>query len=331
MRRSSRSTVVALLVLLLPVLGACGGDDDDDQPAEAGARSEAGSRSEAAEGEDAPDAEAVVELLDAGSEPRQELRFELREGQEFRARMTTLTKSDMSVDGQALPSTPLPPTEIVIAGKIDDVADGVASYSFTYERLGAVAAEGVDPAVVAQYDTALEKVQGLRGTGSIDDRGKAGKSTLDTSAITDPALKSTLDSVTSQVTNLTVPFPVDAVGAGARWRVVRRAVQNGITIDSSSTYTLRSREGDRYVLGVDQTVTAPPGRANLPGLDGGTADIVDYEVTSSGEVAGDLTNAFPESSAISGGGDIEMKVTKDGETANLVQKIDLQVTLAPDA
>lgn len=326
MRRASRP-VIALLVLLLTVLGACGGDDD--QPGESASRSDAGEAPAATEGEDAPDAERAVELLDAGSEPRQELRFELQEGQEFRARMTMVTKLDMSVDGQPLPSTPLPPTEIVITGKIDDVADGVASYSFAYERIGAVAAEGVDPAVVAQYDTALAKVQGLRGTGSIDDQGNAGKSTLDTSAITDPALKSTLDSVTSQVTNLTVPFPRDAVGAGARWTAVRRSVQNGITTDSTSTYTLRSRDGDRYVLDVDQRVTAPPGRADLPGLNGSTAEIIDYDVTSSGEVTGDLANVLPESSVVAGGGDIEMKVTNDGETANLVQKLELRVTLAP--
>lgn len=329
MRRSLRPLLAAILALFLTILGACGGGADDDDSGDTAA----GTTSEAAEG----DAEGGageraagggVQLLDAGKEPRRELRFVLRPGQTFRTRMTMTMGMNMAIDGRAMPSMPLPPMEVLIAGRIDEVEDGVARYSFTYERIGAVRTEGIDPAVASQYDTALQKMHGLQGTGSIDAQGNVGESTVDTSKVTDPTLKSTLDSMTAQISNMTVPFPTEAVGVGARWKADRRTLLNGITTDASHTYTLRSRDGDRYVLDVEQSVTAAPGPVEIPGLGAGRAEIVDYLVENRGEIAGDLTRVLPVSSDISGGGDIEMKVSDGGQTANLFQKLTLQVTFA---
>jgi hypothetical protein len=236
---------------------------------------------------------------------------------------------DMSVDGQPLPTPASPPMEIVIAGKVDQVDGDVATYSFTYERVGVVRADGVDPAVAAQVETALQKMQGLRGTGTIDAQGNVGESTLDTSAVDDPTLKTTLDSITSQVSNLAVPLPAKAVGVGAKWRADRRAVLNGVTTDTAMTYTLRSLDGARFVLDVVQAVTAPTGPVDIPGLGGGKAEIVSYDAENEGEVIGDLTKVLPTSSDIAGGGDIVMTIDDGTQKVEVVQKLKLQITMAP--
>ena len=326
MRRSTRPLLAAILALLLFVLGACGGDGDDGA-AEGGSGTEATSEDAGGAGDD--DAGRGVEVLDEGKEPRRELRFAFTEGQEFRTRMTMTLGMEMSIDGQALPTPPNPPMEIVMAGKVDAVKGDVATYSFTYERVGLVRTEGVDPAMAAQIEAGLQQMQGLRGTGTVDVHGNAGEGTLDTSSVADPTLKTTLDSITSQISNLAVPLPTKAVGVGARWKADRRAVLNGITTDTAMTYTLRSLDGDRYVLDVVQAVTAPAGAVDIPGLGAGKAEIVSYDAENQGEVVGDLAKVLPTSSDIAGGGDIVMKVDDGTQTVEVVQKLKLQITIAP--
>ena len=314
---------------MLLVVGGCGGGDDgaaDSDGSRSGSASEPASESpEEAEGAGAP---GTVELLEAGAEPRAELRFDLEAGQTFRTTMTMDMAMEMSIDGQSVPTPTLPAMEVLIDGRIEEVDDGTATYTFTYGEIGTVAGADVDPAVAKQYETALQSMQGLTGTGSIDTRGNVGESTLDTSKVTDPNLKATLDSVTSQISSMTVPFPKGAVGIGARWRAVRRTVINGITTDATTTYVLESRDGARYALDIVQEVTAPAGPVDIPGLGAARAEVVDYQMENTGEVEGDVTAMLPTSSTISGEGDIRMKVIEGGKTSDLVQKLTLRVSFA---
>ena len=308
-----------VLVLLVLVVGACGGGGDDG--------GDDGPASEASGGDGAGIGE--VELLSSGSEPREELRLGLEVGQTFRSTMVMRMGLTMTIDGEPMPATALPPMRFVMSGRVDELSgDGVATYSFTYDELRADPAEGVDPNVVSQVDASLQAMKGMRGTGTVDRQARSGKATLDTAGVTDPNLKSTLDSFTSQVSNLTVPFPSEAVGVGARWRGRQEVLLNGITTRSTSTYTLQRRDGDEYEFEVEQDVTSPKGEVDLPGLpEGASAELVDYAVTNRGTIRGRLSSLLPVSSRLSGGGDIEMGVTQGSERSTLLQKLTMDLAL----
>ena len=311
MRHRLHLHVLALLAVLA-FLGtsACSGGNGDDEGGGGAAQDD-------------------VVVVKQGSEPRAELRLGLKAGDTFRSAMTMKMGIAMTVNGQQVPNTATPAVRMVMAGRIEEVSDtGVAAYRYTMEELGVVPAAEVDPAVAAATTQALASMQGLTGTGSVDRRGTAGPATLDTTKVTDPAVKSMLDSVTSQVANLTVPFPEKAVGVGAVWRAKKEAVLNGITTETTTSYTLVARDGDGYELDVTQDVTAAKGDVAIPGLPAGaTAEVIRYQLANTGHITGNVGRAIPSKSRVSGGGDIEMRVAEGGgPTQSLLQTLTVDIT-----
>lgn len=317
-----RDAVVAVFVV---AAAACGGGDDDEGSAAPPVGEPAAETTRETQEHDAGD---DVGLDDAGREPRTPLRFQFAEGREQRSAMTMRMGFETSLDGEPTPSAPVPAMRMIMTTRIDRVDGDRATVSFSYEGAEALPEPGVRAQQIEQLDQALEQIVGVRGEVRADRRGVASGSSFDTSSVSDPTTKSLLDGLKSQLESLTIPFPSEAVGEGARWTARRNLTLNGITVEVATTYTLRSRSGDRYELGVEQVQTARSGGAALPGLPAGAeAEIVHYEITSTGSVTGRLDFPMPATSAMEGGGDIEFRLREGGETAELRQHLTIDVSL----
>jgi hypothetical protein len=320
-----RRPLVAILVALA-LLGAvsCGGSNDSEDGAEPTATTDAGSPATTGAG-------GRVTVEDAGREPRQRLQLRLAEGSTTRAAMVSKVELDMNIEGNRLSAGALPTTRAVIEQRIDRVdPDGTAHYTVTIGDWSVEATPGVDEAVADQTERALAQLEGLRGTGTIDPSGSTQSVRMDTSTVQDPIMKSTLDSFSSQVTNLAAPFPSEPVGPGARWRATSSATINGITMNTTSTYTLRSRTGDHYELDVVQEAEAPSGRVEIPNLPAGTeTSIESFTVRSTGRIAGELTKPLPSNSTVQGGGEGRLTVVAQGNRGTLFERIKIDVALSP--
>lgn len=309
-----------LLIVLLVGGAACGGDTKQEEAA-----------NERATG--AVD-DGGVDVTDAGQNPRRPLRLQLEQGQKLTTKMTMAIRIRVAINGQPTPATPVPATEVTIESSVDDVADnGDVTFSHVYSSVDAVPGEGVDPATLQAVRQTTAQMKGVRGTGVIGPTGAARSDSMDTSRITDPTLKSTLDSLSSQIQNLTVPFPAEAVGRGATWQVKRSAVLSGIHTDILVRYRLAELSKDSYRLDVEQDVTAPRGPVALPGIPQGTSvEIVDYKMRSSGSINGALDRLFPRDSTLKSSGDMTMAITgPGGQSGNMVQHIELDLGLADAA
>ncbi len=337
--RPLHRAVVPFLLVGLLLTGACG----DSEPTDDGAAEDTsqGTPEDASEGttddeggaaDRATDERNGVEVLDAGPDPRERLLLQPEVGTELERTMVANIGLTLEVDGEELPSPTLPATRMVMRAQVDDVADdGTISTTVTFVDVAAVDGPGVDPAVLEQTNAVLAQMKGLTGTGTTDRHGGSAEMSLDTSTITDPMLASTLESLTSQLTNLTAPLPAQPVGEGASWRVERSATLNGVQTDTATTYTLQSHSGNDYVLAVEQEATAPPGPAEIPGLPAGvTATIESFLVSSTGEVQGRLDQPLPDNSTIEGSGDIELTVGQDGvDSGTVSQHLTLDISLTP--
>lgn len=337
--RPLHRVVVPLLLVGLLLTGACG---DSSEPADDGAAEDTsqgtpedtseGASDESEAADRATDERNGVEVLDAGSDPRQRLLLQPEVGAELQRTMVANVGITLEVDGEELPAPTLPATQLVLRAQVDDVADdGTITTTVTFVDVAALDEPGVDPAVLAQTNAALAQMNGLTGTGTTDRHGGSANVTLDTSTITDPTLASSLESLTSQLTNLTAPLPAQPVGEGASWRVERSATLNGVQTDTATTYTLQSHSGNDYVLAVEQEATAPPGPAEIPGLPAGvSATIESFLVSGTGEVQGRLDQPLPDNSTIEGSGDIELTIGQDGaDSGSVSQHLILEVSLAP--
>ncbi len=249
-------------------------------------------------------------------------------GTRVRAAMVNKIGLKITVDGTAVPEQPAPATRLVIEERVDRVdPDGTMHYSVSFPEASAVPGWGADPAIVRQVQAALDQLKGIRGTGSVDAQGDAKELTLDTSTVNDPTLRSLAQSTSSQVGNLSTPFPKAPVGVGARWTVKRRATISGLVMETTTRYTLRSRTGDRYEADVTQDAVSPPGPANLENLPpGGQATVEHFSMQSRGQLSGDLTRPLPVRSTLNGTGDGNLTVTVGRERTSLRQQMTLELT-----
>jgi hypothetical protein len=170
----------------------------------------------------------------------------------------------------------------------------------------------------------------VQATGTVDAQNQSGALALDTSTISDPLVKSSLDSLASQASDLSAPFPKEPVGVGARWTVKRSATINGLRMDTTTRYTLRSRTGDRYQVDVTQEAVSPRGPANLPNLPAGAqASIESFTLQSSGQISGDLTRPLPTKSSMTGTGDGTFIFTAGPERSTMRQQLTIDISTGP--
>lgn len=316
-----RSAAVALAMAL--VLGGCGGEGENTATTTSttAASDTAGSDVKA---NDAP----VVELLEAGAEPRRKLRLALVEGATVRAALTLKLGFELEADGKPLPSNAVPPIRVDLGATVNDVEeDGDASVGFAYERIDVVDDGTADKAVIDQIrKSGLDKLANLTGKTTITPRGVAVDSSVELPKDLPPALEQLVDQLSQQTGSLTVPFPEEAVGTGARWRATTSVDVGGIKAKLVLTYRLRQLEGDQYVLDVSYEQTAGRQKAKFPGLPEGTeVDLQDLLVKGTGEIAGNVASVFPTRSSLVAKGTVNMNVRSAQQQGKLVQRLSLDV------
>jgi hypothetical protein len=142
----------------------------------------------------------------------------------------------------------------------------------------------------------------------------------------DPALSQTMSQSMEQLNDLGVRFlPEEAVGVGARWEIKDRPTANGMTVDQTVTYTLKSRDKDRLVLALDFVQSAKPQKiinAAAPGME---MDLVSLASKGVGSMDYDLARLLPAKASITFEMSMEMKVGL-GEEAQAM-KVDMTVEL----
>jgi hypothetical protein len=319
---------IALAVVFLLAGGsACSSNSDSSSPSEP-----AGATSTAPPGPSTTlDERRGVVLDDAGGQPRQALLLRVRAGTRAQVLFESRLGLEMTIDGDALPTGELPGTSLVLDEVFDKVdPNGTVHYSVTFRDVTVVGSAGTDPELLSQTQASLSDLQGLTGTGTFDAHGGSQTLDYDTSGVTNPTIRSTIDSLSSQVGNLAAPFPTQPVGVGARWTTTSSATINGITMNTTTHYTLSSRTGDSYELDFTQTAEAPPGPADFPGLPAGTrASVTSFTVQSSGRTAGDLTRHLPQTSSTSGSGDGTFTVTVGADRSTLQEHLSIDLTVSP--
>ena len=315
----------ALCALTLVAGAACGSDDDSP------GRSPAEGPPTTTLTDEAADAQAGLTLEDAGTEPRETLRLRVAAGTTTKAALLNELTLKLTADGEDVPVGGVPATRLVMEQRIDRVdPDGTVHYSASFTDARALSTPGASTSVVRETQEALDEMKGLTLTGSMDVRGTAQALQADTSGITDETLKSLLDSMTSQIGNLAPPFPRTAVGPGARWTAKSSATIAGITMNTTTHYTLRSRAGDRYEVDVTQEGDVPPGPVELPNVPSSASTSVErFDFTSKGTTTGDLTRPLPERSAVTGAGRAVFAVTAGREGGRLSQAMTMETTLTP--
>lgn len=276
--------------------GQANGDDTDDEAGQDADDAEASSAGESSEevtddtAAESSGASVEVVLLDAGAEPRQELRYTITDGTE------TLTTLQVQSQSQSIDGTPTPegpPVGIITDQEItvSSVDGGVLIESVVTD---ARVSDDTDPGIASLLTNSLEPLLGLTTTSTIDERGVASDGTVGETG--DPGI----DQLLGEFGDLSNPLPEEAVGVGAVWQVEIPLEATGLSVTNRVTSTLREFTENGVILDteIEQISNDIGQQVDL----GGVQAIVD-DWTSTGQ--GFIEIAFDQVSPVSSEASIE--------------------------
>ena len=233
-----------------------------------------------------------VELLEAGKDPKQELRYQLEAGSVEKGLLKQRTQTKMEGLGGALsglsggPKLPEMVFTLSIETKKVD-ADGTAHMSYAYTS-ATIGKSNLPAASLAQMKKGLAELTKVKGTQVMTDRGFVVKAELDSSAVTDPQMKQLLGTMDKSVQQMAAPLPKEPVGKGAKWKVTSKVGLMGASLNQIAHYKLKKINGNELVLDVKVEQKAGGSSFSPPGLPPG-ANVDLKKLTSSGKGSTVLT------------------------------------------
>ena len=235
------------------------------------------------------DTRPTIKVLTTGTEPRKQLRFRFAKG--TKEHLVLTTNQSITNNGQSAGSIPT----IKIMMDVEVIAvepNGDAKYEFTFVGSEVIGRPGIPTMVVTATQRALDYLDGVRGTSFVDTRGFNRDFTVEIP----PSLPSEIQAqLTDQLANMgqtSAPFPVDAVGVGARWEVQQTLNQHGVRMEQVATFELVELGTDSGKLVSVVAQSAEP-QALPPPSPGVTARLMKLQGSGTGQVRYDLNGLVP--------------------------------------
>ncbi len=195
-------------------------------------------------------AEPTIEVLDAGAEPRQELRYAFEAGD--RVVIEQATTLDQELSGTRTgPVT----TATTMSATVTAVDGGIATIEMTYEDVQVTAGPEVDPAVVDGTEQGAVALEGATATIRVDDRGGMDAFDLRMPPDAPAGIDSVIDSLAATIRQQAVAFPEEPIGVGGSWLVRYEVDVLGVQTTIDQTFTVAARRDDAVDLGVVTTGT----------------------------------------------------------------------------
>ncbi len=199
----------------------------------------------------APAAGSDITVLSTGATPRRALRYSFSQGASETVTMRQQMSMTMEMGGMAMPPQALPATLITTKLSVENVAaDGSAALAGEIVSVE-VDTVGADPALVNAMQPQLAALNGTQMRYRVSPTGLVS----DLQYGDNPAMAEAARALQS-ADQLSVPFPTENVGVGAKWQVMRSVTQNGLTIGQQVEYTVKSLDADGAELEVLITQSA---------------------------------------------------------------------------
>ncbi len=277
------------------------------------------------DGYPAPGEPAIVMLLAPGTAPLQALRYAIPKGQKARMDMTMAMSMAMDMGGMAVP-VDMPPIKMAIDIAVTDVAaNGDLTADLNFASMTVENTPGANPQLVQTMQAAFAGMTSLKARSIVSNRGVTRSTSLE---VNDPAMRQIFDQVRSSFENLSMPFPVEAVGRGARWEV-RQTMGGAQTVFQKSELEVVSIEGSAVSLKVRTEQVAPPQPVSNPDLPpGAEMRLEKLSGTGSGTMTIRLDSLVPTSQA-DAVSKATMSVAMGGQTQPVSVETKLKISITP--
>lgn len=279
MTPTRRVRILAAAVAAAALLAGCSGSDTDSSDA---------ATSAATTDVSLPVTPVTTELVDAGAEPRSPVSPD--SAGEQSVILTTSSTVTQQIDDQAIQDFSTPELTVPLTARAPESGD--------------------DREVSLRIGTATSADQRLTEALVAADGSEAGLTVTDKGAITalriSPAeaaqdsARAAIEQALNQAVYRSISFPDGDVGIGAVWTAQQQVI-SGLTLNQTTTATLRERNGDRLTVDVKIDQTPESSTLELPD-DAGQLAIDNYTMSGTGTLEIDLTKPLPVAGEVTVGG-----------------------------
>ena len=259
-------------------------------------------------------ADNQIELVNAGAEPRQQLRFAPPANTKQTVQMTMKMDAAMSVGGQTQPTMATPPMKMTMQVEVTKVdANGDIHAKFSYSDADVVTDAKTPPEMASAMRSQLKKIVGMRGSMVIDNQGNTKNVSLDVPETADPNIKQMVQQTVNSLKQISSPVPTEAVGVGAKWRYPSSITANGMTLNQTANYELIDLKDNVATMQLNVEQLAAGQKMNQPGLPpGASVDLKSLKSQGNGKVRMALNRILPVNSEMSVRSNMEMAVKVPG-------------------
>ena len=277
--------------------------------------------------ETASQPEISIELLEAGSEPREELRMKFTEGTEQTMVMSMQMNSSSPAQASAGLSMPWIHTPMTV--KIESVtASGDMTSSFSYGKVS------VEPgAMAAQLEASMGFLENVSCRFEGNSRGELKSWNCETPENTPPQMKQMLDQMVRNFSNSQIMLPEEAVGVGAKWKLSHSNFElQGISSSMEMLYTLQKREDSILTLDVTMSSESEPQELKNPELAnlGVQAKLLKSITKGAGTTTLDISKPLPIASEMKSTVSTATEITNpaDGSSQKMEMDMEMHMKLA---
>ena len=216
---------------------------------------------------------ANVKVLEPGDEPRVARKYELKSGKTETVSVTMRSTMSQEIPGQPSASQSQPGMVFSLALTPQAKADnGELTIKVTFARAEILPAADLDPNAVKQMAQAFKMLVGQAGAFKLGAHGNVSGFSL----ANEQLARSELGALAQQtLEGLFVVLPDEPIGKGAKWEETGTAKQEGVTVTTTTTYTLKDVTPDGMAISVTTKRKAPAQPMADPRAPKGTTVAID--------------------------------------------------------
>ncbi len=240
--------------------------------------------------------ETELELLSPGKAPHAELRYKFEAGRKHEMVMDMQMDMRMTMNGTQAPAVSMPKIRTRVTLEEEKVLDnGNVRSKAVIRDMRVLDEKSADPAVLASLKPELARVENLEGWSEMTSRGFIVGGEYTTPPGATPQLKQMVQQLQGNMKQLSFPLPEKPVGQGAKWRVIQAVRNSGMTIDQTSTCTLKSHKGSEAKLNcaIAQDAKVQTLREGLPA--GAVGKLLSHKASGDSEIELNLNKLVPNS------------------------------------
>jgi len=270
---------------------------------------------------------SIVTLVSPGAAPRAAIRYKVAPTFKSRLEMVMTMAMNMDMGGMQMPMS-MPSMKMSADVNVTAVSPaGDITYDIMFSDM-IVDSAGADPNMVAALQSGMPSMKGMKGTAVVSARGVQKSVNMDMATVS-PALQQTMQAMSSSLENMSLPFPEEPIGLGAKWEVKQAVASGGMRTFQKIMVELTAIDGNAITLGVKTEQTAPPQAVNNPQLPAGaTVQLVNLTGTGTGTMKIKLDSLVP-TSEMNAKTTTVMDMTMSGQSQRMSVDATMKVTIAP--